>query len=181
LYTTRSFQQTGEPIGNGAPVWLSDHKTTPTSPASIDRTSVDFEDGEMSWAIFDFDKSLHEAIMLEKGKIDLEKLAKMGQIFNNSEFPEHTRRYIEQDAEFGKGMVCFHKAGEFGVRSKTYEQSEIDNVRRKSKGIFSTNEFKRGDRPQARHHLKIFYNPKGKGRLFYKINGRSIRFMQNRK
>jgi hypothetical protein len=38
--------------GKGAPVWLADHKTTPTSPASIDRSSVDFEGGEMSFGIF---------------------------------------------------------------------------------------------------------------------------------
>ena len=40
--------------GKGAPVWLSDHKTTPTSSASIDRSSVDFEDGEMSFGMFKF-------------------------------------------------------------------------------------------------------------------------------
>ena len=166
---------------NGAPVWLSDHKTTPTSPNSIDRTSVDFEDGEMSWAIFNYDQNLHDPVMLASDKTDLEKLTGLSRIFDNSEFPEHTRRYIEQDAALGDGSVCFHKAGEFGVRSKSYEQYEINNVRRKSKGIFSNNEFKRGGRPNARHHLKIFYNPNGKARLFYKINGRSIRFIQNRK
>lgn len=37
--------------GSGAPVWLSDHKTTPTSPASIDKSSVDFEGGEMSLSL----------------------------------------------------------------------------------------------------------------------------------
>ncbi|MCE2510539.1 MAG: DEAD/DEAH box helicase family protein [Alphaproteobacteria bacterium] len=166
---------------NGAPVWLSDHKVTPTSPRSIDRTSVDFENGEMSWALFDFEPALHEFMMLEEDKTDLEKLKALGKIFDNAKFPEHVRRYIEQDASLRDGAVCFHKAGEFGVRSQSYEQSEIDNVRRKSKGIFSNNEFKRGNHPNARHHLKIFYNPKKKARLFYKINGHSIRFMQNRK
>lgn len=29
--------------GAGAPVWLADHKTTPTSAASTDKSSVDFE------------------------------------------------------------------------------------------------------------------------------------------
>jgi len=166
---------------NGAPVWLSDHKTTPTSPASIDRTSVDFENGEMSWALFDFDEDVHEAVMLETGMSDMEKLEALGRIFSDAEFPAHIRRYIEQDASLGDGTICFHRSSEFGVRSSTYEQSEIDNIRRKSKGIFSTNEFARGDRPNARHHLKVFYNPKRKARLYYKINGKSIKFMQNRK
>ncbi len=35
--------------GAGAPVWLADHKTTPTAAGSIDRSSVDFEGGEMSF------------------------------------------------------------------------------------------------------------------------------------
>lgn len=166
---------------NGAPVWLSDHKTTPTAPSSIDRTSVDFEDGEMSWALFDFDTTVHEAVMQAKDMSDMEKLTALGRIFSDSEFPQHIRQYLEHDASLGDGTICFHKAGEFGVRSKTYNESEINNVRRTSKGIFSTNEFKRGDRPNARHHLKIFYNPNNKARLFYKLNGKSIRFMQNRK
>jgi len=166
--------------GNGAPVWLSDHKTTPTSATSIDRSSVDFEGGEMSWAIFDFDHKIHEAAMLGSSQSDLEKLNALGKIFSNAEFPEHTRKYIEQDAMSRNGSVCFHRVGEFGVRSKSYDQNEIDNVRRKSKGIFSNNEFKRGDRPNAPHHLKIFKNSNGKARLFYKLNGKSIRFMQNR-
>lgn len=166
---------------NGAPVWLSDHKTTPTSATSIDRSSVDFEGGEMSWAIFNLDRNLHEAKMLEPGQSDLEKLEALGRIFDDTVFPEYARKYIEQDAKLGDGSICFHHVGGFGVRSKSYEQYEIDNIRRKSKGIFSNNEFKRGDRPNALHHLKIFKNPNDKARLFYKMNGKSIRFMQNRK
>ena len=165
---------------SGAPVWLSDHKTTPTSPSSIDRTAVDFEDGEMSWALFDYDDSVHEKAMCQSGKSDLEKLESLGRIFKSTEFPDHVRQYIAHDARGEDGKVCFHGASLFGGATSRYTPSEIRNVRRK-KGIFSTNEFERGGRKDARHHLKIFYNPNRKARLFYKINGRSIKFIQKRK
>jgi hypothetical protein len=53
--------------GKGAPVWLADHKTTPTSPASIDRSSVDFEGGEMSFGIFKYADNEAQAIMGDEG------------------------------------------------------------------------------------------------------------------
>ncbi|MEQ9565205.1 MAG: Z1 domain-containing protein, partial [Pseudomonadales bacterium] len=58
--------------GRGAPVWLSDHKTTPTSPGSIDRSSVDFEGGEMSFSVFDFVPKKHESAMLLEGVGDID-------------------------------------------------------------------------------------------------------------
>ena len=76
--------------------------------------------------------------------------------------------------------MCFHLASEFGKRSKSYTPDEVANIRRK-KGIFSTNEFARGNVPEARHHLKIFYNHHQTARLLYKMNGETVRFVQNRK
>lgn len=163
----------------GAPVWLSDHKVTPTSAASINRASVDFEDGEMSWGLFQYQEAVHEPVMLDNKLSDLKKLQKLGELLSESEFPPHIRRYLEADARLSEGSICFHHTSVFGERSR-YPQEEIANVRRR-KGVFSTNEFNRGRRPTARHHLKIFRNREGMARLFYKINGQSVKFMQNRR
>ncbi len=88
--------------------------------------------------------------------------------------------YIEKSVDTDKGSVCFHRSSEFGGKRSKYTPTEIRNIRRK-KGIFSTNEFNRGDNPDARHHLKMFFNGHGQARLFYKINGKSVRFIQNRR
>lgn len=166
--------------GRGAPVWLSDHKTTPTAPGSIDKSTVDFEDGEMSWAIFDFDEEVHEQAMLRKSESDFDKLQGLRRLLSPDSFPDHVVSYLESEVRLGANFICFHPASEFGSKSKKYSAEDVQNIGRK-KGIFSTNEFARGDRPDAKHHLKIFYNAYGRARLVYKINGTSIRFIQNRK
>jgi len=166
--------------GKGAPVWLSDHKTTPTSQASIDRSSVDFEGGEMSWAIFKRASTSAESIMEEAGLNDIDKLRKLHEALPGDFFPSYVLDYISEDARLTDGSICFHTASEFGSKSSAYTEKEIKEIRRR-KGIFSNNEFNRGPRPNARHHLKIYYNRFGDARLFYKINGQSVKFIQNRR
>ncbi|TAJ98266.1 MAG: DNA helicase [Reyranella sp.] len=166
--------------GKGAPVWLSDHKTTPTSPASIDRSSVDFEGGEMSFGIFDFDEAKFDRIMAAKHESDVDHLQSLRKALSADLFPDYILDFITADVRNSVGQVCFHSSSEFGQRAKTYTPDELANIRRK-KGIFSNNEFRRGARPDARHHLKIFFNSQNKARLYYKMNGDAVRFIQNRK
>lgn len=166
--------------GKGAPVWLSDHKTTPTSPASIDRSSVDFEGGEMSFGIFDFDQAKFDGIMKAKHESDGDHLQSLRKALPGDLFPDYVLDYITADVRNATREVCFHSSSEFGLRARTYTLEELENIRRK-KGIFSNNEFQRGSRPNARHHLKIFFNSKKKARLYYKINGDAVKFIQNRK
>lgn len=164
----------------GAPVWLADHKTTPTSPASIDRSTVDFEGGEMSFSIFDFDEKKHSELFDRHDRTDLEMLNVLRKEFSDMVLPVYLYNYLTKDEQKGYADICFHKPSSFGTSASSYTTQEKETIRRK-KGIFANNEFKRGERPGARHHLKIFYNEAGKARLFYKINGSSIKFIQNRK
>ena len=161
----------------GAPVWLSDNRSTPTASSSIDRSTVDFEDGVMGWGLFDFDKDINlmgypETSILSRLQGLKEKLAP-------SCFPDYVYQYIKSEIENGED-ICFHQPSKFGSKSKNYTPEEISLINR-TKGIFSTTELARGDRPNAKHHLRIYYNNDGKARLFYKINGNSIKFIQNKK
>ena len=166
--------------GAGAPVWLSDHKTTPTAAASIDRSSVDFEGGEMSFGIFDFDEVKHGELMNRNGQSDTEMLNALKEVFSDTEFPDYVQKYLIQNLARRNSRVSFHQASSFGQRAKTYTPEERASIRRK-KGIFATNEYNRSEIPSAMHHLKIFYNDDRKARLFYKINESTIRFIQSRK
>jgi len=166
--------------GAGAPVWLSDHKTTPTSPASIDKSSVDFEGGEMSFAIFDFDDQRFEELFERRDRDDLEVLTDLYSALNTDEFPQYVRNYLEQELQSGSRLISFHSPSGFGTAASKYTDEEKQNIRR-TKGIFATNEYRRSELPDARHHLKVFHNGLGKARLFYKINGGAIKFIQNRK
>lgn len=164
----------------GAPVWLSDHKTTPTANSSIDKSTVDFEGGEMSFGLFDFDEDTHDALMSRNGRTNQQMLDALREHFSDSEFPDYLCSYLRHDLENSKTDISFHHSSGFGTGPSNYTNEEVANIRRK-KGIFANNEFARSERKDAKHHLKIFYNNKGKARLFYKINGKSIKFIQNRK
>jgi hypothetical protein len=162
--------------GMGAPVWLSDFRSTPTAVSSIDKSSVDFEFGEMSFGMFAFQSNKNYC---GDTSSYMDRLLTLKASVPEKSFPEHIYRYLVNDIT-GDDDVCFHSASPFGTSRSAYTQSEIDDIRR-AKGIFSTNEFARGDNPNARHHLKIYFNANGKARLFYKIRGKSIKFMQNKK
>ncbi|WP_171182259.1 Z1 domain-containing protein [Ruegeria sp. HKCCD8929] len=167
-------------IGAGAPVWLSDHKTTPTSPASIDKSSVDFEGGEMSFALFDFDEEKICDLFKRRDRDDQEVLSDIYSSLNAEEFPHYVRSYLDQELRPGSRIISFHRPSGFGTNARKYTEEEKHNIRR-TKGIFATNEYRRSENPTARHHLKVFHNGMGKARLFYKINGGAIKFIQNRR
>ncbi|HWK70375.1 MAG TPA: Z1 domain-containing protein [Burkholderiaceae bacterium] len=164
----------------GAPVWLSDHKTIPTSANSIDKSTVDFEGGEMSFGLFEFDKHKYDSLMTRQDRSDQQMLDALRDNFSDNEFPAYLYEYLTQDLTASGTNISFHNASSFGTVLSSYTDEEIRDIRRK-KGIFANNEFARSERPEARHHLKVFYNKLGKARLFYKINGSSIKFIQNRK
>lgn len=166
--------------GSGVPVWLADHKTTPTSPASIDRSSVDFEGGEMSFGIFDFDAELVPDLFERKNRSDREMLDILRDNLSPSVFPPYVYNYLFQELRSGHRLISFHRPSGFGTSGSKYSPEEKRLIRR-TKGIFATNEYERSEIPNARHHLKVFHNGDGKARLFYKINGGSIKFLQNRR
>jgi hypothetical protein len=166
--------------GAGVPVWLSDHKTTPTSPASIDRSSVDFEGGEMSFSLFEYDEEAILPLFDRQNRDDKGVLGSLRDYFKESEFPSYVHNYLLQELRAGSRLISFHKPSGFGTSAKTYTDEEKRNIRR-TKGIFATNEYDRSEFPKARHHLKVYHNGMGKARLFYKINGGAIKFIQNRK
>lgn len=158
---------------NNAPIWIRDKNVSPTSSASIDRSSVDFEGGEMSWAVFEFDKDRHEGCMLSE-KSTVEILNEMKEIFGSNEFPDHIFQYLLTEAENNPNNIYFHKAAEFGGPKSNYSNEEIETIQRK-KGIFTAHYYKNSN---ALHHLKIFYNPHGKARLLYTVQGSKINFIQ---
>ena len=166
--------------GAGAPVWLADHKTTPTAATSIDKSSVDFEGGEMSFCLFDFGEPEMTELFTRNGNSDAEMLQAIQDRFSEEEFPFYVARYLEQEVASETQQISFHKPSGFGTGASSYSDEEKEGIRR-TKGIFATNEYKRSERPDARHHLKVFHNGKGKARLFYKINGGAVKFLQNRR
>ena len=166
--------------GAGVPVWLADHKTIPTAVASIDRSSVDFEGGEMSFSLFSYRAQEIEELFDRGGRSDVEVLEGLKERFSQQEFPRYVFDYLKQEVEVRGRQVSFHRPSGFGTAGSHYTVEEKKNIRR-TKGIFATNEYRRSELPKAEHHLKVFHNETGQARIFYKLNGGAIKFLQSRR
>ena len=135
----------------------------------------------MSFALFDYDEYKISNLFGREGRGDEDVLAAIRKCFDDNHFPSYVYSYLVQEIRSaGSKIVSFHKPSSFGTAASKYTDEEKQNIRR-TKGIFATNEYKRSELPNARHHLKVFHNGMGKARLFYKINGGAIRFIQNRR
>ena len=164
--------------GAGVPVWISDDSSIPTAIGSIDKSSVDFQGGEMSFALFDYDETVITPLFERGERSDQEILAGLKEHFSETVFPRYVFEFLKRMSTTRR-CISFHRPSGFGTRGSRYADEEKKNIRR-SKGIFATNEYARSEFPDARHHLKVFHNEQGQARLFYKINGGKIKFIQNR-
>ena len=166
--------------GAGVPVWLADHKTTPTAVSSIDKSSVDFEGGEMSFGIFAYEEMQISGLFHRRTRSDVDVLQALRDRFNEQEFPSYVSNYLRREVEVHRRRISFHKPSGFGTAASRYTEEEKANIRR-TKGIFATNEYRRSELPDATHHLKVFHNGMGRARVFYKLNDGTIKFYQSRR
>jgi len=163
--------------GNGSPVWLEDSRISAAASASIDKTTVSFDSGEMSFEIFDYEQAV-EDIIADTSKIGIDKLKSLSDLLGKDKAPEFVCEWIRHFSPDGDRSVMFHKSS---LVSDSYKSADVENLKR-ARGFMSTTELNRDkkDNPDAIHHFKIFYNSKSKARLFYKYDG-NIKFMKNLK
>ncbi len=158
--------------GLGSPVWIADHRISAVASASIDRSTVDLDRGEMSFAMFDFDDKLDEIAQSNVSAAD--KVNQLGHHLGDAAFPRYLREFVLRQLSTGKqGMKVFVSAGMFPSMSDN-EKAQIQ----RRQGFLTIRE---GDRVgNTSHFLRIFRNDDGKARLFYKFDG-SIQFIKNLK
>jgi hypothetical protein len=163
--------------GNGSPVWLEDSRISAAASASIDKTTVSFDSGEMSFEIFDYGKEI-EDIIVDTTKIGVNKLKALRDILGEEKVPSFISEWIRHFSPDGDRSIMFHKSS---FVSDDYKSADVENLKR-ARGFMSTTDLNRDkkDNPDAIHHFKIFYNSNSKARLFYKYDG-NIKFMKNLK
>lgn len=160
--------------GQGSPVWLEDTRVAAVSAGSIDRSTVSFDSGEMSFGIFDYDDEI-DAIL--KGphptRTKLEQLAdKVG----NMGFPSYVLDYVDQFSPLGEASLALHPSASIANRS---DDTDKETITRK-KGLMGKSDLEKNKYPEALHHFKIFFNANNKARVFYKYEG-NIKFLKNLK
>lgn len=157
--------------GNGSPVWLEDNRVSAAASSSVDKTTVSFNSGEMSFELFDYVEEV-EHIMLDQRKTALDKLDAIRSVLGEDKIPSFISQWIRHFSPDGDTSVEFHESTILGEK---YKSADTENIKR-ARGFMSTGDLK--SRPEAIHHFKVYRNSKNKARIFYKYTG-SIKFMRN--
>ena len=154
--------------GKGSPVWLSDGRISAVAAASIDKSTVDVDRGEMAFALFDYSPAI-EAMVSGQMSVS-EKLDRLAVTLGDDAFPAYLRRFIQRTSiSIESAIAILPTAGLYPSMSDA-EKAAIS----RPKGMMGATQIK----GNAQHFLKIFRNDEGHGRLYYKYNG-SIQFSKN--
>lgn len=163
---------------NTTPVWLDGERVTAVSSASIDKTSVIVDRGEMSFGLFDFDKTKLQ-IILNKKENQVVKLKLISQLLGNDNLPQYLINYIETFMPSGNKSIAIHEPK--SISGYTDKEGEVNKATiTRSRGFIGTGELEQTKFPDAIHHIFILYNETDKARVFYKYNG-NIRFLKTKK
>ncbi len=158
--------------GKGSPVWLSDGRISAVASSSVDKSTVDIDRGEMSFAIFSYDRDIDEVIASDKS--NSEKMDLLAAALGDDAFPEYLRRFITRTSTSVESAVAIQKTASVYPKMTPDEKATIN----RKKGLMGSSQL--AGAGSAQHFIKIFKNDKDKARLFYKYDG-SIQFMKNLK
>ncbi len=165
--------------GQGSLVWLSDTRISAVASSSIDRSTVDLNRGEMSFPLFDLadaKRALLDALADSNSSSGLKMLDRLAGIIGDAAFPQYVRKYIARVMPNGEQSAIVHRCSSIAGYADGPDIDK-DKITRK-KGFFGKSQMEQDRFQHAVHHLRVFYNERGKARLFYKFVG-SIQFIQN--
>lgn len=157
----------------GSPVWIADSRVSVAAASSIDKATVALDKGEMSFGIFDYSADLDKIVTKDQNSVHT--LTELRQKIGNVALPQFLIDYINSTCPDGPESLAIHTASSIAG----YERPIRETISRK-KGFIGKSQLELTKFPGAVHHIKIFYNDKGKARLFYKFSG-SLQFVQNLK
>jgi Z1 domain len=159
----------------GSPVWLTDNRIAAVAASSIDRSTVDVDRGEMAFHLFDFD-GRYDAIVASDTAV-VQKLGQLAATFGNSVFPGYLKEFMLRTSPNPEQQIAIHASSSISGYSNKEHGLDKSRIERR-RGFMGTPQLEKGRYPNAVHHIKVFSNDKGKGRLFYKFEG-SIQFVKN--
>ncbi len=161
-----------------SPVWLDGERITAVASASIDKTNVVVDRGEMSFQLFDYVEADIEEILIQNIK-PIQKIKALSELLGKDCLPAYLISYIESFCPEGDKSLVVHPS--HNIVKYTEKEGEMDkrNIIR-AKGFIGNPEMEIDKYPNAIHHIKIFYNELGKARVFYRYRG-NIRFLKTPK
>ncbi|WP_434657149.1 Z1 domain-containing protein [Chromobacterium violaceum] len=159
----------------GAPVWLGDKRISVASSASVDRTTVQLDKGEMGFQLFEYSTALDE--LVREAPTSPETLAKLQAVIGIEALPQFLIDYIKASLRSSPGTLAIHESSSIDGYTDAEGLSKELIVRKK--GFIGKPQLERAKYITATHHIKIFHNSSNKARLFYKFT-EGIQFIQNK-
>lgn len=158
----------------GSPVWIGDNRVAIAAEPSINKATVLFDKGEMSFGMFDYSNEIDDIILKDQSSI--ETLRKLRKRIGNDALPLFLIQYIETMARNMPELLAIHTGSSIAGYQSTADQKTIS----RGKGFIGNPQLERTKFPHATHHIKVFFNAAGKAKVFYKFKG-SLQFVQNLK
>lgn len=159
----------------GSPVWLTDQRIAAVATTSIDRSTVDVNRGEMAFHLFDFDGRYDSIVDGDAGVVP--RLEQLSATFGDGVFPPYLKEFMIRTSVRPEKEIAIHGSSSIAGYSDSEDGLDKGRVERR-RGFMGANQLEKGKYPEAVHHIKVFHNGCGAGRLFYKFEG-SILFVQN--
>lgn len=155
--------------GMGSPVWIADQRIAAVASASIDRSTVDMDRGEMSFAMFDFEEAIDDLANTETDGIRI--VERLAAILRDA-FPIYLRTFILQSLARGRCGLKLFPSGDVFPGMSEQEKARIE----RRQGFLTIRDADRAG--NVIHFLRVFKNEQGRARLFYKFDG-SVAFLKN--
>lgn len=157
--------------GKGSPVWLEDRRISSVASASIDKTTVDMKNGEMSFGMFNYCSEI-DAIIKDSDMLSTQKLKEISEVIGSDGIHPYLIDFIEAFPINGKDSVAIHN-----TRSVDTGSDYHDTLKR-LRGVFGGEDIK--NFPSAIHHILIIKNTRNEARVVYKYIG-NIRMIRKLK
>lgn len=158
--------------GLGSPVWIGDTRISVASKPSVDKATVMLDKGEMSFGIFDMKDYLDSVVA--GAPTSVETLHALRRRLGNDALPEFLIDYITTMIQSGSGSLAIHESSSIANYGSSADQSSIS----RAKGFMGKPQLEEARFPTADHHVKVFSNAAGKGKVFYKYKEK-VQFIQN--
>ncbi len=161
--------------GGDSPVWIGDRRIAVAASSSIDRTTVDFNRGEMSFSLFEHNDFSALDSLIDSAPQSIDTLVALSEATGGA-VPEYLIEYLRAEVSRSVESLAIHKSTSIARQRSGTDHEHIRRV----KGFIGKSQLEESRFPLAVHHIKIFHNGQGKARVFYKNTG-SAQFLQNQR
>ena len=153
-------------------VWLEGSRTRAVAPASIDKSHVRIDKGEISFAKIKYN-NITENLPSTNMR---EMLLNLNKKFGNEFLPIHVIDFIGAVSVNKNEEIAIHNTKEITAWKK--EDANYEDISR-ARGIFGNFDYDKF--PLAKHHFMIVKNKDGYARLFYNFRHGKVSFLRNTK